>query len=63
RPTLSAGSPRWKIARRKNLSIVFDRRRARRLRALACGPFFPPWLLVDEAGILEAPTAWLRDAL
>jgi hypothetical protein len=29
----------------------------------ACGPFFPPWLLVDEAGILEAPTAWLRDAL
>ena len=29
----------------------------------ACGPFFPPWLLNDEAGILEAPTVWLRDAL
>ncbi|HTG33970.1 MAG TPA: hypothetical protein VLB76_13655 [Thermoanaerobaculia bacterium] len=29
----------------------------------ACGPFFPPWLLNDEAGILEAPTTWLRDAL
>ena len=29
----------------------------------ACGPFFPPWLLTDEAGILEAPTVWLRDAL
>ncbi len=29
----------------------------------ACGPFFPPWLLTDEAGVLEAPTTWLRDAL
>jgi hypothetical protein len=29
----------------------------------ACGPFFPNWLLNDEAGILEAPTVWLRDAL
>jgi hypothetical protein len=29
----------------------------------ACGPFFPPWLLSDEAGILEAPTVWLHDAL
>ena len=29
----------------------------------ACGPFFPPWLLTSEAGILEAPTTWLRDAL
>jgi hypothetical protein len=29
----------------------------------ACGPFFPPWILNDEAGILEAPTVWLRDAL
>lgn len=29
----------------------------------ACGPFFPPWILNDEDGILEAPTTWLRDAL
>ncbi len=29
----------------------------------ACGPFFPPWLLTNEAGILEAPVTWLRDAL
>jgi hypothetical protein len=29
----------------------------------ACGPFFPPWLLTDESGILEAPTTWLREAL
>jgi hypothetical protein len=29
----------------------------------ACGPFFPRWLLSSEAGILEAPTVWLRDAL
>jgi hypothetical protein len=29
----------------------------------ACGPFFPPWLLTEEAGILEAPTTWLRDVL
>jgi hypothetical protein len=29
----------------------------------ACGPFFPPWILEDEDGILEAPTTWLRDAL
>ncbi|HEX4966869.1 MAG TPA: hypothetical protein VF173_39030 [Thermoanaerobaculia bacterium] len=29
----------------------------------ACGPSFPHWLLTSEAGILEAPTVWLRDAL
>ncbi len=29
----------------------------------ACGPYFPRWLLANEAGILEAPTVWLRDAL
>jgi hypothetical protein len=29
----------------------------------ACGPFFPHWLLTDEAGILAAPTTWLKDAL
>jgi tetratricopeptide (TPR) repeat protein len=29
----------------------------------ACGPFFPNWLLTDEAWILEAPTTWLKDAL
>lgn len=29
----------------------------------ACGPFFPHWLLTDEAWILEAPTTWLKDAL
>ncbi len=29
----------------------------------ACGPDFPRWILDDEAGILEAPTTWLRDAL
>ncbi|HEX4495614.1 MAG TPA: hypothetical protein VIE43_08110 [Thermoanaerobaculia bacterium] len=29
----------------------------------ACGPYFPPWILDNEAGILEAPTSWLRDAL
>lgn len=29
----------------------------------ACGPFFPRWLVTDEASILEAPTTWLKDAL
>ena len=29
----------------------------------ACGPFFPQWLLTNEAGILEAPVTWLRDAV
>ena len=29
----------------------------------ACGPFFPRWLLTDEAFILEAPVTWLRDAV
>lgn len=29
----------------------------------ACGPFFPQWLVTDEAAILEAPTTWLKDAL
>ena len=29
----------------------------------ACGPFFPNWILDNEAGVLEAPTVWLRDAL
>src|SRR5689334_838342 len=29
----------------------------------ACGPFFPQWLVTDEASILEAPTTWLKDAL
>jgi tetratricopeptide (TPR) repeat protein len=29
----------------------------------ACGPFFPRWLVTDEALILEAPTTWLKDAL
>lgn len=29
----------------------------------ACGPFFPQWLITDEARILEAPTTWFKDAL
>ncbi len=29
----------------------------------ACGPFFPRWLVTDEASILEAPTTWLKVAL
>jgi hypothetical protein len=29
----------------------------------ACGPDLPHWILDDEAGILEAPTIWLRNAL
>lgn len=29
----------------------------------ACGPFFPPWILTEEAGVLEAPTTWLHEAV
>jgi hypothetical protein len=29
----------------------------------ACGPYFPQWLVTDEAAILEAPTTWLKDLL
>lgn len=29
----------------------------------ACGPFFPNWLVNNEANVLEAPTIWLQDAL
>ena len=29
----------------------------------ACGPFFPHWLLTDEAGLLEAPTTWFKDSI
>jgi hypothetical protein len=29
----------------------------------ACGPFFPQWLITDEARILDAPTTWFKDAL
>jgi hypothetical protein len=29
----------------------------------ACGPYFPPWLLGNEAGMLDAPMTWLRDSL
>jgi hypothetical protein len=29
----------------------------------ACGPFFPQWLIVDEARILDAPATWFKDAL
>jgi hypothetical protein len=29
----------------------------------ACGPDLPHWILDDEAGLLEAPTTWLRNAL
>jgi hypothetical protein len=29
----------------------------------ACGPFFPRWLITDEAHILDAPTTWFKDAL
>ncbi len=29
----------------------------------ACGPFFPQWLITDEARLLDAPTTWFKDAL
>jgi hypothetical protein len=29
----------------------------------ACGPFFPQWLLTDEARLLEASTTWFKDAV
>ena len=29
----------------------------------ACGPFFPQWLLIAEAGLLEAPTSWFKEAV
>jgi hypothetical protein len=45
------------------VTAVFTAVLSAALALWACGPFFPPWLLTNEGGILAAPTLWLSDAL